>query len=73
MNLFDNFLNICSELERYPTESKLIYKYGFSKVEVEEINQLKIKHKDFVKLPLVSEGNIPLIYYNTPKITNAFW
>src|SRR5690554_6365317 len=72
MKLFDQFLSICSELKHYPTESELIYKYGFSKVAVKEINEFKIKHKDFIKLSLTSEKNIPLVYFNDPKFTTDF-
>ena len=45
MILFNKFLTICSDLDHYPTESELIYKYGFSKIEVKEINDLKINNK----------------------------
>ena len=60
------------DLDHYPTESELIYKYGFSKIEVKEINELKTNNKKFVKLLLTSEKNSPLVYYNAPKFTMGF-
>ena len=72
MILFNKFLTICSDLDHYPTESELIYKYGFSKIEVKEINDLKINNKKIVKPPLTSEANYVLVYYNAPKFTMDF-
>lgn len=42
MSNYQKFKNICIELDHYPVDSELIYKYGFTHNNLKEIYQEKL-------------------------------
>ena len=72
MNTYEKFLNICEELDHYPTESELIYKYNISKNNLKDIQKLKQNKKDFIQLNLHSQSGDPILYWYDDKILLNF-
>lgn len=72
MNIYDEFKKICKELDHYPVESELIYKYGFTHKDMNEINQGKFEDKEYLKLKLNDQLGSQLLYWNNEKNTMNF-
>lgn len=73
MSLYEKFQSICRNQDHYPTQSELIYKFGFSVDSLKDISQKKILDEEYIKLPLQSPFGHPLFYWNQSGITMHFF
>lgn len=72
MTTFEKYKEIIRESNKYPTISELIYKYGFTKNEIENVNQYKVSDPNYIKLDLFDQVGNPLLYWNDDKIIMNF-
>lgn len=72
MSGYEKYKNICYELDHYPVDSELIYKYGFTRKDMNEIRQGKQIDIEYLKLKLNDESGNQLIYWNNEKIVMNF-
>lgn len=72
MNDYQKFKNICNELDHYPVESELIYKYGFTRKNLSEIRQGKLYDDEYQKLKLRDHLGNRLLYWNNEKTVMDF-
>lgn len=72
MNKYTEFKSICKEIDHYPVESELIYKYSFTRDDVKLFNVEKLKDNDYVKLSLLSQEGDPLLYWKDERISLTF-
>ncbi len=73
MNKFLRYKDLCKELDHYPNASELIYKYGFTRLELTSIYTAKLDDKDYLLLPLKNEDGTPLHYFNNDRIMLKFF
>jgi len=50
MIAYQKYKEICNDLNHYPTDSELIYKYGLTRKDIHEIPQEKQNDIEYVKL-----------------------
>jgi len=72
MVVYVKFKDLCLSVDRYPAFSELMYKYGFTKSDIEANNRLKRTDVDYVKTGLVGEQGEPVLYWNRPDILMRF-
>lgn len=72
MSNYQTFKKICNELNHYPVESELVYKYGMTHKDLIEIRQEKLRDSEFLKLILKDGLGNQLLYFNNVKITMNF-
>jgi len=72
MSVYQEFKKLCYELDHYPADSELIYKYGLSRKDLHEIRQGKILDDDFLKLKLNDQSENQILYWNNEKILMDF-
>jgi hypothetical protein len=69
---YQKFKDICHHIKHYPTDSELMYKYGFTQNEIYEIHQRKQHDNAYIKSTLNDQSNNPLLYWNNEKILVNF-
>ena len=68
-----NDLNqIIKTSKHYPTPTDLIYRYEFTYEELEKIDHQKKTDDNYVKLPLLNEDDIPLVFYENLSLKDIF-
>lgn len=72
MSNYQKFKKICNELDHYPVETELIYKYGFTRKDINEICQEKRNDIEYLKLKLNDQPGNQLLYWNNEKIVMNF-
>ncbi len=72
MTKFNKFLDLIEGLDYYPKKSDLLYKFKFTRSELEKILSEKRNCDRFLKLPLCSEEGNNLIYLLSDFITSKF-
>jgi len=72
MSDYEKFKKLCNEIDHYPLESELIYKYGLTRKDMNEICQEKLIDIDYLKLKLNVQLGNQLIYWNNEKIVMNF-
>ncbi len=70
MKSYNDFLNIINQLDKYPTPTDLIYRYGFTHQELKIFNDEKDHDQRYLKLPLLNEDKTKLLFLNSKYITN---
>jgi len=69
---YQKFTDICNHINHYPTDSELIYKYGFTQNDIYEFRQRKQNDNAYIKPTLNDQYNHPLLYWNNEKILFNF-
>jgi len=72
MITYQKFKEICNNIDHYPTDSELIYKYGFTQNDINEIRQGKQNDNEYIKLKLNDQYDNQLLYWNNEKIVMNF-
>ncbi len=72
MTNYQKYMNICENISHYPTDSELIYKYGFTKGELFEIREKKYEDSNYVKLSIKNESGKPILYWKNEEILMDF-
>ncbi|MDA3931107.1 MAG: Fic family protein [Tenericutes bacterium] len=72
MTNYQKFKKICNELDHYPVDTELIYKYEFTRKDINEIHQDKLKDIEYLKLKLNVQSGNQLLYWNNDKIVMNF-
>lgn len=70
--IYEKFKELLKLNKNYPTDTDLIYKFGFNKNDLKLINDKKITDSDYVKLPLKSSGGRNLLFYQASDFTYLF-
>lgn len=70
---YQKYKKLIKTTNNYPTETELIYKFGFLRNDLKTINEDKYHDYDYFKLPLKDENDQPLLYWNSDKITFNFF
>ncbi len=63
MKTYERYKSLIHQLNYYPAKSELMYKYGFTRQEIQEIQQYKTEDKEFVKPMLNSQHGNSIIYW----------
>jgi Fic family protein len=63
METYERYKSLIHQLDYYPAKSELMYKYGFTRQEIQEIQQNKIEDKEFIKPMLYSQFGNSIIYW----------
>ena len=72
MKSYQKFKDICNQLNHYPTDSELMYKYGFTQNDIYDVHQRKQHDNAYIKSTLNDQYNHPLLYWNNEKILVNF-
>ncbi len=72
MNDYLKFKTICNELDHFPLDSELIYKYGFKHQDLKEFSKQKFEDAEFCKLKLMDQFGNQLFYWNNEKVITNF-
>lgn len=72
MSTYEIFKKICNDLDHYPVDSELIYKYGLTRKDMNEIRREKQIDNEFLKLNLNDHSGDQLLYWNHEKIIANF-
>jgi len=72
MSNYQKFKKICYNLDHYPADTELIYKYGFTRTEINEFYKEKLNDKEYLKLKLNYQLGNQLLYWNNEKIVMNF-
>lgn len=72
MGIYENYKNICYKLDCYPVDSELIYKYGFTREDMNIIRLEKQRDIEYLKLELNDETGNQLLYWNNDKVIANF-
>lgn len=72
METYQKYQEIRNKLDHYPTESELIYRFGLTRHEINEVNQEKRNDNEYTKLMLNDQYGHPLHYWNNEKIIMNF-
>ncbi|HPX84507.1 MAG TPA: Fic family protein [Bacilli bacterium] len=72
MDIYEKYKNICYQLDHYPVDSELIYKYGFTREAINFVRLAKLKDSEYLKLNLPDELANPLLYWKHDKIIANF-
>lgn len=63
MKTYTDFISLIKGLDKYPIPTDLVYKYGFSHLEMKDYYDLKVKDELFIKLSLLNDEKNPLLYW----------
>jgi hypothetical protein len=69
---YQKFKDICNQLNHYPTDSELMYKYGFTQNDIYDVHQRKQHDNAYIKSTVNDQYNHPLLYWNNEKILVNF-
>jgi Fic family protein len=72
MTSYQKFKDICHQLNHYPTDSELMYKYGFTQNDIYDVHQRIQDDNAYIKSTLNDQYNHPLLYWNNEKILVNF-
>ncbi len=72
MIAYQKFKEICSQIDHYPTESELVYKYGLTHSDIEVVHQEKLIDNEYKKSILKDQYDNHLLYWNNKKIVMNF-
>lgn len=72
MSDYEKFKKICNDLDHYPVDSELIYKYGITRKDIYKIRQEKQIDNEYQKLKLIDQSGNQLLYWNHEKIIKNF-
>ncbi|HAQ56693.1 MAG TPA: hypothetical protein DCR44_04775 [Acholeplasmatales bacterium] len=72
MDNYEKFKKIRDELDHYPVDSELIYKYGLSRTDIHEMRQEKTEDHEYLKLKLNDPSGNQVVYWNNEKILMHF-
>lgn len=67
MYTYEKYKEICNDLDHYPTDSELIYKYGWTRKDILEARQEKRNDIEYIKLILKDQFGNQLLYWNNEK------
>jgi hypothetical protein len=72
MSTYEKFKKLCNDLDHYPVDSELLYKYGFTRKDMNEIRQAKQTDIEYLKIKLNDQSGSQLLYWNQEKIMKNF-
>ncbi|MFA7417947.1 MAG: Fic family protein, partial [Acholeplasma sp.] len=72
MSVYEKYKKIRNEIDHYPLDSELIYKYGFTLNDMDKIRQEKLIDIEYIRLKLGVQSGNRLLYWNNKKIVMNF-